>query len=112
MAHMQGGVSGAGSFVPSKTQGSKGASLPPAFQVNSQWALRGASGLNKTLLETPAPNTTSPLHWGPCACPSTQHEYLVPFTRSCSRGGTAAHTGEATALKLHLLVANPGSFVS
>lgn len=60
-AHMQGGVSGAGSLVPSKTQGSKGASPPPAahkvppshtpaFHVHAQWALRGASGLNKMLL--------------------------------------------------------------
>lgn len=60
-AHMQGGVSGAGSLVPSKTQGSKDASPPPAahkvppshtpaFHVHTQWALRGASGLNKMLL--------------------------------------------------------------
>lgn len=122
-AHMQGGVSGAGSLVPSKTQGSKGASPPPAahkvppshtpaFHVHAQWALRGASGLNKMLLETPAPNTTSPRHWGPCVCPLIQHEHLVPFTCSCSQGGTTAHTGEATALKRHLLVANPGSSIS
>lgn len=95
LAHMQGAVSGAGSLVPSKTQGSKGASPPPAahrgppphapaFQVNAQWALRGASVLNAVLLGTAAPNTTSPLgtlrvpRARPSRAPGALHLFLQP----------------------------------
>lgn len=61
---------------------------------------------------------TPHLHWGPCVSPGLElaldpaldpAEHLVPFTCFCSQSGTAAHSGEATASELHLLLANPAS---